>query len=169
MKKFLKWALIIATLVSGLYTFYLIGKDVYPHLKGIDMAILIDHLASVVVILIFLLSGGILLYGWYTENLKRRNIFHISKIIKDPQGAHYIVKGNTCYVIPNEATFEYLGKLHGFWWNDAKPMSSEDIKRKFVMGKELPSILEHCPKKETEIRRISQAPEPITRVKQTTI
>ena len=61
-------------------------------------------------------------------------------------GYHYLIEGNNCQHIPDPPTFEYLGRYFGFSWNDAKPMEPDDIKDTFVMGKQLPSILAHCPK-----------------------
>lgn len=73
------------------------------------------------------------------------------EIIRNPDGYQYLVEGNKCSHVPDPPTFEYLGRFFGFSWADSKPMLSEDIKSKFVMGKQLPSILSHCPKTESKI------------------
>ena len=54
----------------------------------------------------------------------------------------YLVVGDSYFHIPNEPTFEALGKIFGFWWQDSVPMSSEDIKQTFTggQGKQLPDI-----------------------------
>lgn len=62
--------------------------------------------------------------------------------------AQYLVKGDTCCHIPDEPTFNYLGSFLGFTWTDSKSMTHDEIKRKFTIGKQLPSIKLHFPKKE---------------------
>lgn len=60
------------------------------------------------------------------------------EVIKIPQGTQYLVKNNVCYPIPNKETFEYLGRIFSFTWNDSKLMQPDEIKQKFSIGRELP-------------------------------
>jgi len=71
------------------------------------------------------------------------------RVIKDPDaGKCYLVEGNICLHIPDPPTFEYLGSYLGFSWSDLETMTPAEIKRKFNIGKQLPSIQLHFPKKE---------------------
>ena len=76
-----------------------------------------------------------------------RNVKESVQVINDSE-RHYLVEGNICSHIPDPPTFGYLGSFFGFSWTDSKLMLPDDIKRKFVIGKQLPSILLHCPKTE---------------------
>lgn len=66
-------------------------------------------------------------------------------IIRNPEGYYYLIEGNNCLHIPDKPTLEYLGSYFGFKWSDAKTMLDDEIKQKFVIGKQLPSITLHCP------------------------
>ena len=71
------------------------------------------------------------------------------RVIKDPDaGKCYLVDGNTCLHIPDPPTFDYLGSYLGFSWADLETMTTADIRHKFTIGKALPSIQLHFPKKE---------------------
>jgi hypothetical protein len=89
----------------------------------------------------FGLLGGVL--------QKKRGV----KVIRNPQGYQYLIEGNSCCHIPDPPTFHYLGGLFGFTPADSKVMESEEIKRKFTIGKQLPSITVYFPKAEEKSKR----------------
>ena len=68
------------------------------------------------------------------------------RVIRNPTGYCYLVEGNTCSHIPDPPTFEYLGSYLGFQWSDLETMEATEIKRRFNIGKQLPSIRLHFPK-----------------------
>ncbi len=75
-----------------------------------------------------------------------RNLKPPQIIMNKENGYYYLIEDNIYYHIPDEPTFEYLGRYFGFSWSDAKPMQSDEIKLKFKPGKDLPSIKDHFPK-----------------------
>ena len=60
----MKRVLTYSSILSGVYTVYSIGKEIYPYLKELNLRILVTHMASVVIVLIFIGSTMILLYQW---------------------------------------------------------------------------------------------------------
>jgi len=72
-----------------------------------------------------------------------------ARIIRDPRDAQqftYLVEGDKCYHIPDPPTFNYLGSYFGFSWRDLEDINTDDFKRKFTIGKQLPSIQLYVPK-----------------------
>jgi hypothetical protein len=67
------------------------------------------------------------------------------EVIHNPEGYQYLVDGDVCSHIPDPPTFNYLASLYGFTWGDSKLMLPDDIKTKYTIGKQLPSVLLHCP------------------------
>ena len=72
------------------------------------------------------------------------------RVIRNPDHYHYLIQGDTCCHIPDEATFNYLGSFFGFTWDDAELMLPDEIKRRFTIGKQLPSIKLYFPKIESK-------------------
>ena len=58
----------------------------------------------------------------------------------------YFIEQNIARHIPDPHTFEYLGKLHGFAWNDIDKITNDEFKKQFSAGSSLPSIVPHCQK-----------------------
>jgi len=86
-------------------------------------------------------------YSLIIFSIKRHTPSKPRQIISDLyDNMYYLVEGKTISHIPDWSTFEYLGAYFSFSRADAKKMSPEDIDRKFIKGKQLPSILSHCPK-----------------------
>jgi hypothetical protein len=66
------------------------------------------------------------------------------RVIREYTKPHqYIIKNNIVRHIPDPATFDYLGQLHGFDWGSSKGIEPDNF-RKFSMGSALPSILPYC-------------------------
>ena len=66
----MEWVLKFANIMSGTYTVYLLGKEIYSYFEATNMRWLIQNLASVVIVFIFIGSGAILLYQRYQRNKK---------------------------------------------------------------------------------------------------
>ncbi|MGA2317409.1 MAG: hypothetical protein ABSG71_13640 [Thermodesulfobacteriota bacterium] len=65
---------------------------------------------------------------------------------RDPQGFTYLLEKDICCHIPDPETFNYLGNYFGFSWKDLEDINSDDFKRKFKIGRQLPSIRACCQK-----------------------
>ena len=86
------------------------------------------------------------LYLFINSNALRRllNIKRHPRLIKDTKSSldiTYLVEGNECHHIPDAPTFKYLGAFLGFSYSHIEHMSTDDINRKYKIGKQLPSIL----------------------------
>lgn len=117
--------------------------------KNLNPWQLIFFVSMAVIVLGLIYKFGKFIISMESPKAATKNVDEApKKIIYDPKDPkpRYLVKGNTYSHIPDPPTFEYLGNLFGFSWNDSIPMSSDDIKREFVKGKELPSIKSYCPK-----------------------
>ena len=97
---------------------------------------------SLICLILGIIFSGITFY--FSRNRPQNKRIHI---INDSK-RHYLVEGKFCSHIPDPPTFEYLGRYFGFYWADSKLMTHDEIKRKFTIEKQLPSILLDCPKKE---------------------
>jgi uncharacterized protein with PQ loop repeat len=106
-------------------------------------------------LIVFCILGICVLYWIYAvlhSNFVKR-LLNIKKpiVINDPSdGYQYLVQNNTCYHIPDPETFKYLGQIFGFKWADSKPMPLDEIKKKFIIGKDLSSIKLHFPQIDKE-------------------
>ena len=77
-------------------------------------------------------------------NIKKR--IRIIRDPRDPERFTYLAEKNMCFHIPDPETFSYLGSYFGFSWKDLEDVSSNDFKRKFTIGRQLPSIRAFFPK-----------------------
>jgi hypothetical protein len=66
-------------------------------------------------------------------------------IINPVDGAVYLVDGSVCSHIPDMATFKYLKSYFGFT-SDVEEMLIAEIKRKFAIKSDVPSITLHFTK-----------------------
>lgn len=89
-------------------------------------------------------------HAWLGGALERKGN---AKVIKNPLGYQFLVEGNTCHHIPDVPTFNYLAGLYGFNWSDSKEMDAEEIRRKFTVGKQLPSITLYFPRPQDEAKK----------------
>lgn len=78
--------------------------------------------------------------------IKTKKRIRIIRDPKDPEEFTYLVEGNECYHIPDSSTFRYLGSYLGFSWKDLEHITTDDFKRKFTIGRQLPSIQAFFPK-----------------------
>ena len=69
------------------------------------------------------------------------------RVIKNPRDKPiYLVIGNICFHIPDMLTFEYFGKYFNFSLSDIEEIPFEEMKRKFTIKRNLPSIGSYSPK-----------------------
>jgi hypothetical protein len=68
----MNWVLKFTNIVSGIYTLYLIVKEICPYIKGIKMRWLLQYSASIAIVLIFIGSGIILIYQRHLESKKAK-------------------------------------------------------------------------------------------------
>ena len=68
---------------------------------------------------------------------------------RDPERFTYLVEKDMCFHIPDPETFNYLGSYLGFSWKDLEDINTDDFKRKFKVGRQLPSIRPFSPKIES--------------------
>ena len=79
--------------------------------------------------------------------LPKKKRVRIIRDSRDPDHFTYLVeRKNICFHIPDPETFSYLGSYFGFSWKDLEDFSPEEFKRKFVIGRQLPSIRSYFPK-----------------------
>jgi hypothetical protein len=101
---------------------------------------------------VFFVSLVVVLFALWKEKLRisRPPAPPERSLIRDPSdGKVYLVEGKTCYHIPDPDTFNYLGSYLGFSMGEVKQMTTDDIKSKFIIGKQLPSIKIYFPKSNT--------------------
>lgn len=73
----------------------------------------------------------------------------------------YLIENKTARHIPDPPTFEYLGKVYGFYGKDIEVMSDYSFRKSFSNGSVIPSILPHCRAYHEEI--INQQSQPSRR------
>jgi hypothetical protein len=95
----------------------------------------------------FFVSLFVVIFSLWMLELEKNKAKKTSLIMSsDSDGKIYLVEGKTCSHIPDPETFQYLERFFGFSSSNIKRMPSEDIKGKFVTGRQLPSIKFHFPK-----------------------
>jgi len=67
------------------------------------------------------------------------------RVIRPYEQKHqYLIENNIARHIPDPETFEYLGQLYMFDWDDSERVTHEYFKKNFLKESPLPSILPHC-------------------------
>lgn len=105
-------------------------------------------------VFIIVLLMAIILYFRKSNGVANNNSQHTTtnqqaypekvRVIKEYTKPHqYIIKNNIVRHIPDPATFDYLGQLHGFDWGSSEGIAPDDFKT-FSIGSALPSILPYC-------------------------
>ena len=152
MEIFLKWL----SGIAGVITLFLFWKSWKENMESIKL--LCNNLTPwQFMFFLVLLAACLSLWGWRVKVRENKEKNDLSKkasislnrpieIIRRPEGQQYLVEGDTCYYIPDPPTFEYLRVYFGFSWDDSNLMLFDDIKKKYIIGKQLPSVLSYCPK-----------------------
>lgn len=84
----------------------------------------------------------------FMKGLINKKGIRIIRDPRDPQQFTYLVEEKKCCHIPDPETFNYLGNYFGFSWKDLEDINTDDFKRKFKVGRQLPSIRPCCQKVE---------------------
>ena len=142
-----KWVARIAWFIA----IFLFLKSWEDNMKTIRM--FYDTITPWQFMLFLVLVGAFFaLWKWRLNSIiKRRfpntlsDLMKSVRVIKNPQGYQYLVENDKCFHIPDPDTFNYLSNFFGFTWDDSEEMQPDDIKRKFSLGRTLPSIRAYFP------------------------
>ena len=136
----------IITLLSFFFLIFPISLEVVKEMDTYRLIVLSVFIAS------FIYWAYIFIISF----IQRRNPLKVLMNLKTPiqvikcETYCYLVEGNGCFHIPDPETYNYLGSYLGFSWNDLEIMTPNELKRKFNIGKQLPSIRLYLPKIENK-------------------